>query len=207
MLPTGAPVNATVAQQVCCFAAHLLCSMRQKPTAFGAKEHSCGRLTSPTGVRRRTGPLALCSMHQKCFALLVLRSMTVGDSRLPRSCDVGKAYGFSSLRSKAPSGLCDVAQVCCFAAHLCSIGAFPFGGMRPRTCEGPFKALRMCSFLRSQGAPLPAPSGAKAVGFCDENHVRGRRGHKGLSLRLSPYGRPLRGGSSAGGAQPYTRFR
>ena len=104
VLPTGAPVNATVAQQVCCFAAHLLCSMRQKPTAFGAKEQS------PYGaLRRRTGPLALCSMHQKCFALLV-------------------------LRSKAPTGLCDVrshtgplalcahslrsSQVCCFAAHL-----------------------------------------------------------------------------------------
>ena len=51
------------------------CDRRQRPLAFasctkrcfapfGAKEHSCGRLTSPTGVRRRKAPKGLCSLSE-----------------------------------------------------------------------------------------------------------------------------------------------
>ena len=124
VLPTGAPVNATVAQQV-------------------------------------------CSMHQKCFALLVLRSTGVGDSRLPHLCDVRTCTGplalcMCSLRSKKPTAFCDVAQGLWPCAPLeqsplgdCDV-AKPLRGFAPlhqkvrstfwcwSTCEGPFKALRMC---------------------------------------------------------------
>ena len=76
---------------------HLCSLLHQKGAShlFGAKEHTCGRLTSPTCVRRRTGVL-LCSTP-------VL------------------------LGAKAPTGLLRRRTG---PLALCSIGAFPFGGMR-----------------------------------------------------------------------------
>ena len=126
-----------------------------------------------------------CAPCAKSLRLLALRSTPVGDSRLPQECDVAQGLWPCApctillrkmvLRSIAPSGQCDVAQVCCFAAHLCSIGAFPFGGMRPQSHRCCFAAPVLLR-AQVQGLQVLAP-------------VRGRTGPLALcSIGAIPFG-------------------
>ena len=73
------------------------CDRRQRPLAFasctkrcfapfGAKEHSCGRLTSPTGVRRRKEGFALFAPMEHRAKGPVRPRTGVGDVSLPHLC-------------------------------------------------------------------------------------------------------------------------
>lgn len=165
MLPTGAPVNATVAQ-----------------------------------VLRAFGPQHLCSMHQKCFALLVLRSLARGRLTSPTSKATShghRAFGPVPMLLRSHSRCAALQHTCCApCAKSLRLLALRSTGAKPtalhlcdvRTCTGPL-ALCMCSLSSVAQVLLCSTCAPSSTGvlLCS-TPVRGRIAQRAIQgpLRNAP---------------------
>lgn len=117
---------------------------------FGAKEHRCGRLTSPTPVRRSHrafGPVL--TKEQSPFGALRRRTGVL-------LCSTPVLHWSIPLWGNAPvvvrTGGRRESPTC---AHSCTKKVLRTFLVLRSTCEGPFKALRMCDGRRELRSLLP----------------------------------------------------